>query len=166
MNQTLLKTLVIYNPISGLFINKITRSVNGKAIVGTIAGNKTCTGYWYIRVAGKRYPAHRLAFLYMTGNWPKYQIDHINNNRLDNRWENLREATPAENARNVSMFCSNTSGFKGVGLNNKSKTKPWRARISVNKKSISLGYFATAEEAFEAYKKAAEFYHKEFAKYV
>ena len=102
--------------------------------------------------------AHRVAWLLQTEQEPPDEIDHEDTDKLNNEWANLREATHSQN--NCNRFDSkNTSGFKGVDFM-KSKKK-WRARINRS----HLGLFETAEEAFEAYKKAADEIHGEFARY-
>lgn len=92
--------------------------------------------------------------------------DHANGDRLDNRRENLRVATPSENARNGKKKSSGTaSRFKGVSSTRHSKHRlPWMARIVVNNKILWLGTFATEEEAARAYNSAASRLHGEFAR--
>lgn len=89
-------------------------------------------------------------------------VDHINGNTLDNRKENLRVCTHAENGRNRKKAKNNTSGYKGVCFN-KNRNK-WQSYIKLNSKIIHLGYFSTAELAYEAYCKAVPIYHKEFGR--
>ena len=89
-------------------------------------------------------------------------VDHINGNTLDNRRENLRICTPAENTRNYRKPKTNTSGFKGVSWIN--RFGKWHSAISVNGKNKSLGYFDTPEEAYKAYCEASKKYHKEFGR--
>lgn len=97
----------------------------------------------------------------ITGNkW----VDHINGDTLDNRKNNLRICTPSENAMNKKKPKTNTSGYKGVRKSNR-KNNPWRAQIKVNNKSIHLGNYKTKKEAYEAYKKSAKKYFKEFANF-
>jgi len=119
-------------------------------------------GGWYHCVSNgkqrRRRRQTRLAFHRFIMNPPKgMMIDHINGNGLDNRKENLRIVTSAENSRNKGKFKNNTSGFKGVYYMKKSKkminerSKPWMAGIRHNKKDIHIGYFSTPEEAARAY---------------
>lgn len=89
------------------------------------------------------------------------QVDHINGNRLDNRRENLRICTQAENCKNRKESKNNTSGYKGVSIC--SQTKKYKAVIQLNRKKIFLGRFKTAKEAAIAYNEAAVKYHGEFA---
>ena len=125
----------------------------------SIAGN-LCDGYIRIKVNGKLYRAHRLAFLYMTGSTPLDCTDHINGIKNDNRWCNLREATKQENRHNTGVQKNNTSGFKGVSWHK--HAKKWRARARFNKKEIHIGYYNDANLASEAYNSFAKEHHKEF----
>jgi len=119
-------------------------------------------GYVQVYVDGRNYLLHRLMYLFHKGYVPKL-IDHINNNKQDNRIENLREATYSQNQQNKKINCTNKAKFKGAvfhPLKNK-----WQGRIHLNKKKISLGYYETAEEAHEAYKTAAIKFFGEFARF-
>ena len=91
-------------------------------------------------------------------------VDHISGNTLDNRRENLRICTPAENSRNYKKPKTNTSGYKGVSWDKKSLK--WRAAIGFNNKVIHLGFFSSAEEAHSAYIKASKKYHLDFGRIV
>jgi hypothetical protein len=102
---------------------------------------------------------HRVVMNAPTG----LEVDHINGNRLDNRKQNLRLCTKAENGRNRPANRNNTSGYKGVTFKKGNTKKPWCAQIKVNKKRIYLGSFETPQAAYEKYKSAALIYHKEFA---
>jgi len=95
---------------------------------------------------------------------PKIFIDHINGNTLDNRKSNLRVCTPKQNSRNIGKRKGNyTSKYKGVNWNLKSNK--WTARIATDNGRKFLGYFNNEKDAAIAYNKAAEIYHKEFARY-
>ena len=122
------------------------------AKVGFIAGSINSDGYLNIIVCGKHYKAHRLAFLYMTGGTPN-QVDHINHDRKDNRWENLRPANNKINQQNQSKYKNNTSGYTGVVWSK--SNKKWQAQIKSNGKNIHLGYFKKIKEAV-LIRKAAE----------
>lgn len=153
-----LKNKLTYHPDSGLFTWNYSV---GRAKEGHPAGciNKT-TGYLHIGLDGKRYQAHRLAWLYVYGENPENEIDHINGNCTDNRIENLRKASRKENARNQGKRKNNTSGYKGVYFH-KSVSR-FQARIRVDNKLLHLGMYATQIEAHKAYMKAAKKYFGEF----
>ena len=161
ITQLELIRLLNYNPNTGLFIWLISTARRIK--VGDIAGSLNNRGYITIIINGKSYKAHRLAFLYMTGNWPKDQVDHINMIKSDNRWNNLREANTSQNKGNSLKHNDNKSGVKGVYWN---KTiNKWCAQIGVNSKTIHLGYFDNIEDAKIAYETAAIKHFGEYARY-
>jgi hypothetical protein len=107
-------------------------------------------GYHRSSILGKDYRAHRVIWLWMTGEWPEEQIDHINHNRKDNRWRNIRKASNQENSSNQSQRNDNTSGQRGVYWDK--RRQKWSARIWFNKKSISLGYHCLYDDAVRARK--------------
>ena len=154
-----LKSVLDYSPETGIFTWRI--STSNRSPAGSKAGVTGPKGYVYIGVDMKRYLAHRLAYFYMTGEWPASVIDHINGDASDNRWANLRPATIAENNWNSKPRNTNTSGHKGVSYS-KSKKK-WTARIYKNYRLHIIGYYQTKEEAIEAHKIAAVELHGEFA---
>lgn len=154
-----LRELFSYDPETGHF----TRLIDcGSAKAGARAGCKVGQGYIEITIGGRAHKAHRLAWLYMTGAWPTKDIDHKDTVKCNNAWENLREATKAQNSANCVARSSNTSGFKGV-FYEKHKDR-WRARIEVSGRRFHLGYFRTKEQAFAAYCAAAEKHCGEFAR--
>lgn len=126
--------------------------------IGRLAGKMDSKGYLQIRINGRLYLAHRLAFLWMTGDWPPNHTDHINGRRLDNRWSNLRPATRRLNTANTPRRSDNLSGYKGVRFHQGSRK--WQARVN----QISLGIFDTPEEAYAAYCTAARAAFGEFAR--
>lgn len=161
ITQGLLKEVIDYDPSTGVFRWKIARH---KVAAGSVAGQFLHhRGYVKIKIFGIAYIAHRLAWLYMTGEWPKDQIDHINMDRADNRFCNLREAGNGQNHMNQPH--KNRTGFKGVAYHPWLKEKPFEAKIKTGGINRSLGCYATAEEAHEAYKKAAIAAHGEFARF-
>jgi hypothetical protein len=155
-----LKEILSYDPETGVFRWKTTQGP--RAIAGSKAGWKDGKGYICIKIDGVSYRSHRLAWLYMNGEWPEKDIDHKNLDPGDNRWCNLREATRSENGYNQNKHKTNTSGYKGVYYH-KVKRK-WVAIITVNGKRIHLNQWNTKEEAHAAYCEAAEKYHKDFAR--
>lgn len=155
-----LKSILKYDEISGdfIYISAPARKIKIGDVVGTVEKN----GYIRIEISGRPYRAHRLAWFYMTGEWPKYHIDHINLDKGDNRFANLREATRSDNMGNVGLQRDNKTGAKGVH-----KTKfGYIAQLRTKEKTQYLGTFQTVEDAKEAYRVAAENYFGEFARIV
>ena len=150
--QKELKDLLSYDADSGLFTRKVSR---GHSKAGDIAGY-LCHGYIQIEIDGKAYGSHRLAWLFMNGEFPKGQIDHINHAKDDNRWINLREATNQENHKNRTMNKNNTSGVCGVYWSK--QREKWQASIKVDGKNRHLGFFADKSEAIFT-RKSAEAKH-------
>jgi hypothetical protein len=157
ITQAELKEILEYNPDTGVFTWK--KTVCNRVVVGNVAGHKTNWGYISIKIQGKHYQAHRLAYLYMTGKFPENDIDHINHIKDDNIWANLRDATGSQNQANKVKQKNNTSGYKGVNWHR----NKWRAQISYMNKTMDLGYYTTPQEAAEAYKKKATELYGEFS---
>ena len=150
-----LKDALTYDSQTGLFY---WRKRFAKAVhIGDIAGSPDIKGYIMIGFRKRIYKAHRLAWLYMYGEWPTGLIDHINGNKSDNRIENLRNVGADGNSQNVRRPNKrNKSGFMGVIF----YQNKWRASMTVNKKSKWLGDYATPEEAHQAYLEAKRKHHK------
>jgi hypothetical protein len=154
------RELFDYNSKSGVFTWKM-RTSNRIRIGDRTGCTSTTDGYVYIRADGKLYQAHRLAWVWVHGEPPAQFIDHINGDRVDNRIDNLREATRAQNCHNKRMSRVCASGVKGVCLHQ--KTGKWRAQIHANGKQHFLGLFDTVEAAAVAAKEGRERIHKEFS---
>lgn len=124
--------------------------------VGAVVGYKSNTGYMDMKIGSYSYRQHRVAWLLMTGKWPDHQIDHINGERDDNRWENLRDVTQVINSQNRRGSKGETKHF-GVS---KSNCGGYRARINVKGKTIHLGIYSTPQEAHLNYLKAKREHHE------
>jgi len=142
--------LLNYDPNSGKIVWNVGRSNSIKA--GDAAGHIDYKGYRMICIKGYRYQASRVAFLLMTGDWPKNHMDHIDHCRANNKWPNLREVTHQVNHKNRSMSKNNTSGVIGV-VWHKPSTK-WVAQIKVSGKVIYLGGFSDKIDAVYARRNA------------
>lgn len=155
VTQERLKELLHYDPETGVFIRRT--SVNNCYKAGEIAGSVNTLGYIVLGVDRRFYKAHRLAWLYMTGDWPASQVDHINRVKNDNRWVNLRAATNAQNMQNKAKRSDNTSGFVGVVW--VPRLNKWAARITVGGRTIQLGCFDSPFAAHDARVAAAAIHH-------
>ena len=157
-----LKQWFFYDPKTGVLTWRMS---NRYITAGTRAGCIGGKGYLYVRLMGKVYRAHHLAWLMHYGEWPDptLVVDHINGDTGDNRIENLRLATITQNAANSKLRAANTSGAKGVVWHKRDKV--WCAGIGVNGKNIHLGNFTNKQSAAEAYRDAAVRYFGEFANF-
>lgn len=161
LTQERLKQLLHYCPESGTLTRKTTTSSRSQA--GQRTGNiGQQRGYRLLSVDNKQYQAHRLIYLLQTGTWPK-TIDHINGDKADNRWSNLRSVTQQQNVHNQKIRTNNSSGYKGVSFDK--RAKKFEACIKLNYKKIFLGYFEDPKLAHEAYCKAAQEHFGEFANF-
>tara|TARA_R100001244_G_C5089428_1_gene116025 strand:- start:21 stop:518 length:498 start_codon:yes stop_codon:yes gene_type:complete len=154
ITQKQLKELLHYNPDTGIFTNRVRRSQSSK--IGDVAGCNSADGYLAIKISGKKYKGHRLAWLYVSGELPLNQIDHINGITSDNRIVNLRNVSHAENCKNQKLRNTNTSGITGVGWHK--GNKKWLSKICVDDKIIHLGVFIDKFEAICARKSASNKY--------
>ncbi len=152
LTQDRLKEILDYNPDTGEFTWKLKRRGVG---IGK-AGDKHSSGYARIKVDGKRYYAHRLAFLWMTGELPKrgQEVDHINHIRDDNRWENLRLVDHRNNRRNSSRGNNNKSGITGVCWNK--EVGKWHVFIEHKGATKYLGLYSSFDTAVKVRKCAEE----------
>jgi len=145
-----LKKILDYNPKTGCFT--WLRTSGSRAVKGRRAGYIRGDGYEKIMIDGNDYYAHRLAWFYMTGEWPKHHIDHINHNPSDNRIENLRVATNHQNRKNMNVYKKNKFGLSGIRWDYKAER--WRVQIGVEGNGLYLGSFASLFEAACARKSA------------
>lgn len=151
LTQDRLRYLFTYDSDIGLF----TRNVNINNVKsGTIAGSPSNKGYMRIMADGVRYLSHRLAWLYVYGEFPADQIDHVNGNKADNRLSNLRQATNGENLQNYK----NRKGTLGTYYHK--QFKRWGAQIGKDYRRIHLGLFDTQAEAHDAYTRAKQEIHE------
>lgn len=157
LSEKELRRCLAYNPSTGQF-RWITKRP------GQLAGSTNDRGYTYIKIDGVSYKASRLAYLYMTGDFPPkgYWIDHKNLNRSDDSWRNLRLCTPQQNLCNQAVRKNNKTGFKGVHY--RASRQLFEASIKVNYKRIFLGRYATAKEAHAAYVQASKMHHGQFGR--
>lgn len=159
LSQEALKEWLSYDLETGIF--RWLKKPNRRIVIGSIAGSAIKTGRHkgrtFIHVESCGYGAHRLAWLYVHGSFPKLFIDHINGDPGDNRISNLREVTAMGNSQNVRRQRSgSTSGLLGAAKGRRGK---WESTIKVNKKKRYLGEFKTPQEAHEAYVAAKRKYH-------
>ena len=150
LTQERLKELLDYDPLTGIFSYRVDR---GRFKAGTIVGCPSTNGHLQIHIDRKKYYAHRLAWLYTHGEWPSDGVDHIGRDPSDNRLENLRLATQAENGQNCKLSANNTSGVTGIRWD--ARRRKWSAYIKLMYKHISLGRYDSLFDAVCA-RKAAE----------
>lgn len=153
-----LRSLFEYDPKTGHVVWKVDRPF--QKIKGKRAGCVGATGYRQIRFDGATHKESRLIWALMTGKWPANLVDHINEVKDDNRWENLREATISQNRQNISVKKQSSSGKKCVFQ----ACRKYRARIKNDVRTIHLGTFTSADLASAAYEAAARQIHGEFAR--
>ncbi|MBX9902143.1 MAG: HNH endonuclease [Burkholderiaceae bacterium] len=145
ITQSELKEIVFYDQSTGHFVwRKRFRKSTGDDVAGSLFKN----GYVYIQISNKSYRAHRLAWLYVYGNFPALYLDHINGDRSDNRIGNLREVSCSENMKNQRIGVKNTSGYLNISWQ-KSRLK-WSVGLKVNGKSINVGRFDSLDDAIKA----------------
>ena len=153
-----LRRRLSYDPATGVlkWLDPISNAVKP----GSVAGNYT-KPYVHIKINGRLYGAHRVAWAIHHGEWPRMMVDHIDGDPHNNRASNLRLATRSQNNWNSSTRKDNKTGFKGVSIRGNGK---YRAKIAAHGKVYSLGDFESPEDAHEVYELASHLLHGDFAR--
>lgn len=152
-----LRDVMDYEPDTGTLRWRVSLSSRGP--VGSKAGVVHRSGYVFVGIDGKKYLAHRLAWLHVHGRWPEKDIDHINGVKTDNRIANLRDVGASVNMQNVRRArADNKSGLLGVRWSQ--KAKKWGASIGLDGEYKWLGFHSTPEEAHAAYVEAKRRLHE------
>lgn len=166
------RQILDYNPDTGVFTwrmrprehfasNRAHAAWNAR-FVNKMAGGICGKGYRLISIDNYQHLAHRLAWLYVTGEWPKEEVDHIDCKPENNSWDNLREASRLQNVANMRISQRNTSGIKGVSW--EKRFNRWHARTRVNGKTVHLGYYKSKDDAALAYRLAISEIHGAYAR--
>ena len=163
-----LRRFLTYQPESGCFFwNVESRSGFQQSVINHMPGDEAGTprksdGRIVIRIDGRTYLRYRLAWLWMTGQWPIREIDHVDGDPANDRISNLREASRGLNQQNIRrpIKTKKSSKYLGVFANKKGRAAPWRAAIGDRGRQIHLGAFMTEEEAHEAYLSAKRRLHE------
>lgn len=158
LTQSYLKECLGYDQHTGVLVWKKRPSKHfkwerhhtgwNKKFSGKAAGSVNRIGYRIISIDNKGYRAHRLVWLWVTGEFPEEEMDHINHRKDDNRLHNLRSATNRENSRNRTLQLNNSSGVTGVWWDESRSN--WRASISVEGRQKMIGRYTSLAEAISA----------------
>lgn len=158
LTQKRLKEVLHYSVRTGIFTwkTRLARRIH----IGDVAGSHpNSQGYTHIAIDGIEYKAHRLAWLYVYGEWPDGEIDHKNTVKHHNWIKNLRDLTRTGNKQNTTKaYTNNKTGLLGVSFNKESRN--FIAKIMINGKTKTIGRYLTPELAHKAYVKAKRKYHK------
>lgn len=146
LTAEMVRELLAYCPETGVFTWRLKPAPNTR--IGAVAGRTDERGYVGINIRYKKYAAHRLAWLYVTGEWPSQQIDHIDRDPRNNRFNNLRDVTASQNCLNRIHPEARPRGARGVTL---LKSGRWQAQMARNGRTQYLGTFASEDEASAAY---------------
>ena len=155
LTQENLRSLFDYDPETGVFTR--LKATGSRSKLGPVTRAPYKNGYIYLSVDGTRYLAHRLAWLWVYGAWPKHTVDHIDRNRLNNCIGNLRDVTHRTNTHNQTMRNTNTSGYTGVVWSK--QTNKWIAQIKAGGRCHNLGHYPDIKQASAAYLAAKAVYH-------
>jgi hypothetical protein len=161
ITQSRLKELLHYDPTTGVFRWRHVR--RNKSLPWDVAGSVQHQGYIRITVDDERHMAHRLAWVYMTGEAPPDQVDHKDLDKSNNSWGNLRAADNTLNHWNESTRSTNKSGHKGIWWHKQSRK--WEAAVRLNGKQHTVGRYERIEDAVEAVKQYREQHHGDYARH-
>jgi hypothetical protein len=151
LTQESLKRYFTYDPETGNFVRIVRRHRWGERVCSELIASRNNRGYLWVRIFNEVHLVHRLVFLYMTGNHPCCEVDHLDGDRLNNRWVNLRDVNAFENSRNQGNRIDNSTGIRGVTYRATGRgVKRWKARISHMGRRFDLGEYLTKEEAVSA----------------
>jgi hypothetical protein len=159
------RSILDYDPATGALTWRWRADVRRQAnahFFGKLAGSINRNGYRSVSIREKSYQGARVAWAIVTGEWPPNEVDHVDGNRSNDRWSNLRLATDGENSRNRRKRSDNTSGFKGVSWFK--ENGKWRAQIQVDGVKHCLGFYSTKKDAYQAYCDGAIKHHGAFAR--
>jgi HNH endonuclease len=149
-----LRTDYAYDPATGVMTQAVTKKGMTK---GRVIGSINSRGYLTFKAYGVSHKVHRLAWLHFHGEWPQFEIDHINGIKTDNRIANLRDVPRSLNMQNRKCLMTiNKTGFAGV----RHYGNRYRAQITINGKARHVGMFATPSEAHQAYLEAKRKHHE------
>ena len=154
LTQARIKELLHYDPTTGIFTRRVAPRYGA---VGDTFGLSLSRGYLVGTLDGRMYKTHRLVWLYVHGQWPANQIDHINHVTTDNRVDNLRDVTCAQNHQNRKRHTCSSSGYLGVNWHK--RDCKWQAHIELDGTRHHLGYYAELNDAIEARKSAEYTFH-------
>lgn len=155
LTQERVRELFVYEPTTGIFT---LREANRLRPAGAVCGCVRHDGYIQLNVDNKSRAAHRVAWLYMTGEWPPHDIDHIDGDRQNNAIANLRHVSRSINLQNQRRCTRGNTGHLGVYVNPRLRKK-FCAQISANGTHKYLGAYATPDEAHQAYVEAKRVMH-------
>lgn len=156
-----LKELLDYDPLTGIFKRKKSKFSN---LIGKPAGTLNSIGYMVLVLGGRKghsYLLHRLAWFYVTGEWPKNQIDHVNRIRSDNRFENLRECSGSENSWNKGAQSNSKTGVRGISW--VKARKKWVVKLNKGREVVYVDFFEDFKQAKEAWEIKSKEIYGEFA---
>ena len=155
VTQEFVRSVIEYNKETGSVVwldTERNRKLNALKCLHKAGSLSPDSGYTCISFDSTRYQMHRVIWLYVTGSWPKGQIDHINGRRSDNRWCNLRDVTHQNNGKNTKLRSNNKSGLMGVCW--AARELRWGSFITDDKKPKHIGFFVDFFEACCARKSA------------